>query len=178
VKRILLLGLTVSALLAPAGAHAAVPCRDKIYNEWYATGKISRTYPISCYQDALKNVPTDAKIYSNLGGDIKAAMQAAISGNDRPSSGGPSAGGSTPAPSVTGPHQVKGASTTVKSTAPPKSTDAKLRPQRLSVAPLASSTSGGGVPTPILVLGAIAILLALAGLVGAGVQTARKRRAV
>jgi hypothetical protein len=174
VKRILLLGLTAAALLAPAGAHAAVPCRDKIYNEWYATGKISTTYPIACYQDALKNVPTDAKIYSNLGGDIKAAMQAAIAGNDRPSSGG----GSAPAPTTsTGPHQVKGASKT-KVTAPPKSTDAKLRPEHLSVAPLASTSSGNGVPTPILILGALAILLALAGLVGAGLQNVRKRRAV
>ena len=168
-KRILLL-VIAAAFFVPAGAHAAVPCRDKIYNEWYATGKISTTYPISCYQDALKNVPTDAKIYSNLGGDIKAAMQAAIAGNHRPSSGGTS----NPPPVAAGPHQVKGATKT-KVTKPPKSTDAKLRPQHLSVAPLATTSSGSGVPTPILVLGALAILLALAGLVGAGVQSARKR---
>jgi hypothetical protein len=158
VKRILLLAL-VAAFFAPAGAHAAVPCRDKIYNEWYSTGKISTSYPLSCYQDALKHIPPDAKVYSNLGGDIKAAMQAAVTHS------GPAAVGSGPS-GPSGPHRVKGQSATL-------SRDGS---QPMAVAPLASSPSSG-VPTPILVLGAIAILLALAGLTGTGVQRVRKRRA-
>jgi hypothetical protein len=181
VKRILLLALTAAAMAVPAGAHAAAPCRDQIYNEWYGSGKISTTYPIECYRDALKHVPTDARIYSNLSGDIKAALQAAIARNDHPSggSGGPTAVGSGPPP-ATGPHQVKGRSATrTRPTAasPPRSDSPSLRPQPVAVAPLASTSGGGGVPTPILVLGAVAILLALAGLVGTGVQSARKRRA-
>lgn len=160
-KRILLLGLTAAALLAPAGAHAAVPCRDKIYNEWYSTGKISTRYPHSCYEDALKHVPTDARVYSNLAGDIKAAMQAAL---DHPHGGGPTAVGSGHGRPPTGPGAVKGGNVANPG-------------HKLSLAPL-SSSSGGGVPTPILVLGGIAVALALAGLIGTGVQTARKRRAV
>ena len=155
-KRILLL-VIAAAFFVPAGAHAAVPCRDKIYNDWYSTGKISTSYPVSCYRDALKNIPPDAQVYSNLSGDIKAAMQAALAHANDPSVTGPSAVGSGPS-AADGPHDVKGRSATVAS------------------APL-SSASGGGVPTPILVLGAVAILLALAGLVGSGVQTVRKRRA-
>lgn len=163
VKRILLLCLA-AAFFAPAGAHAAVPCRDKIYNEWYATGKISTSYPLSCYHDALKNIPSDAKVYSNLGGDIKAAMQVAIARAKDPGSGGPAAVGSGPgAPS--GPSSVLGNSTTTTST------------NEKALAPLSGSSSGG-VPTPILVLGAVAILLALAGLIGTGIQQAKKRRAV
>lgn len=160
-KRILLLGLALAVFAVPAGAHAAVPCRDKIYNEWYSTGKISTSYPKSCYQDALKNIPSDAGIYSNLGGDIRAAMQAAIAKQKNPGGGGPAAVGSGPSGSG-GPHGVEGNS---KTTSTP-----------LAIAPL-SSSSGGGIPTPIIVLGAIAILLALAGLAGTGVQTVRKRRA-
>jgi hypothetical protein len=161
VKRILLLGLAFAAFAVPAGAHAAVPCRDKIYNEWYSTGKISTNYPTGCYRDALSHIPPDAKIYSNLGGDIKAAMQAAIAHQNDPGGGGPTAVGSGPAASDS-PHQVKG--------------KFKTGSGPLAVAPL-SSSPGGGVPTPIIVLGAIAILLALSGLVGTGIQTARKRRA-
>jgi hypothetical protein len=164
VKRILLLGVIAAAFLVPAGAQAAAPCRDKIYNEWYSTGKISTSYPIECYRDATKHIPPDAKVYSNLGGDIKAAMQAAIARNDNPGGGGPAAVGSGPSGS-SGPRGVKGSSTTTTSTAP------------TAIAPLSSRTGGGGVPTPIIVLGVIAILLALAGLIGTGVQTARKRRA-
>ena len=173
-KRILLLALTAAALAAPAGAHGAVPCRDKIYNEWYASGKISTTYPIACYRDALKHIPTDAQIYSNLSGDIKAAMQAAIARNDSGGSGPSSVGSASAA--TTGPGQVKGRTKT--RSASPSHTDAKLRPEHLAVAPLASSPTGGGVPTPILVLGVIAILLPLAGHAGTGVQQIRKRRAV
>lgn len=167
-KRILLLGLTLAAFVVPAGAHAAVPCRDKIYNEWYASGKISTGYPRSCYQDALKHVPTDAQVYSNLGGDIRRAMQAAISRNDHPGGGGgPTSVGSGPRPAA-GPSQVKGRSQT-------GTNERLITPHPLAVAPL-SGSSGGGIPTPIIVLGVIAILLALAGLVGTGVQAAKKRR--
>lgn len=169
-KRTLLLGLTLAALLLPAGAHAAVPCRDKIYNEWYSSGKISTSYPQSCYKDALKHIPTDAKVYSNLAGDIKAAMQAAL---QHPNGGGPTSVGSGHGPGAgtgtgtgagsdpPGPHAVKGASS---------------HQDHLAAAPL-SSSSGGGVPTPILVLGGIAVALAVAGLTGTGVQRLRKRRA-
>ncbi len=164
-KRFLLLCLALSAFVVPAGAHAAVPCRDKVYNEWYSSGKISTSYPISCYQDALKHIPPDAQVYSNLGGDIRRAMQAAIARNDSGGGSGPAAVGSGPAVSSS-PHQgVKGQSQT--------GTNAT---SSVAVAPL-SGSSGGGIPTPIIVLGAIAILLALAGLTGTGVQMARKRRA-
>ena len=38
-KRLLLLSLLV-VFAVPAQAHAAAPCRDKIFNDWYADGKI------------------------------------------------------------------------------------------------------------------------------------------
>jgi hypothetical protein len=169
VKRIVLLGLTLAAFVVPAGAHAAVPCRDKVYNEWYSTGKISTSYPVSCYQDALKHVPTDAQVYSNLGGDIRRAMQVAISRHNDPGGGGPASVGSGPG-SATGLHQVKGSTKT-------GTVGGDLTPHQLAVTPLSNSSSGSGIPTPIIVLGVIAILLALAGLIGTGAQMAKKRRA-
>jgi hypothetical protein len=154
VKRILLLCLTMTALVIPAAAHGAVPCRDKIYNEWYASGKISTTYPIACYHDALANIPGDAQVYSNLGSDIKAALQGALAGTK-----GAVGHGLASTLSTTG--QTKGA--------------IKTQHDESVLAAPASATSGGGVPLPIIVLAAVAILLAGAGAVGTGVKQYRKR---
>src|SRR5262245_37392521 len=76
-KRLALVALAV-AFCVPATAKAAVPCRDRIYNDWYKDGKIASTYPIGCYRDALKHVPADARTYSSLADDIRAALQGAL----------------------------------------------------------------------------------------------------
>ncbi len=78
-KRLLLVSLLAAfAVAVPAQAHAASPCRDRIFNDWYADGKIASTYPHACYVDALRHIPTDADEYSSLREDITAAMRAAI----------------------------------------------------------------------------------------------------
>src|SRR5437870_4676696 len=74
--RLALLALAV-VFCVPATAKATVPCRDQIYNDWYKDGKIASTYPIACYRDALKHVPADARTYSSLADDIRAAEQGA-----------------------------------------------------------------------------------------------------
>jgi hypothetical protein len=154
VKRFLLLLLAVAALVLPATSQAAVPCRDKIYNEWYASGKISTTYPIACYHDALANIPGDAQVYSNLGSDIKAALQGALAGTK-----GAVGHGLASTLSTTG--QTKGA----------------IETQHDESAVAAPVGASNGVPLPIIVLGAVAILLAGAGAVGTGVKQYRKRSA-
>jgi hypothetical protein len=145
----------------PVG-HAAVPCRDRIYNEWYASGKISTTYPASCYRDALKHIPADAQVYSNLGSDIKLALQASLdrSTGKNPSRVPSSVGSGHISPIAS---QTKGA---VKTETSPNGT-----------VTLASSTTGGssGLPTPVIILGAVALMLAAAGLVGTGVRYVRRR---
>ncbi len=159
VKRILLLVLTAAAVWVPVG-NAAVPCRDHIYNEWYATGKISTSYPTSCYRDALKHIPADAQVYSNLGSDIKLALQAAI---QRSTSADPSR-----IPSSVGSGHIS-----------PIASQTKGAVKTSGSAALASDpTTGGasnGLPTPVVILGAVALLLAAAGVIGTGVRYVRKR---
>jgi hypothetical protein len=157
VKRVLLPILAVAALVLPATSPAAVPCRDKIYNQWYASGKISTTYPIACYHDALAHIPGDAQVYSNLGSDIKAALQGALNGTK-----GLVGHGLASSLSVTG--ETKGATKT-------------QHDEHVLAAPVSASNSSGGVPLPIIVLGAVAILLAAAGAVGTGFKQYRKRSA-
>jgi len=167
-KRALLIAL-VAAFAVPAHAGAAVPCRNKIFNDWYADGKIASTYPRGCYADALRHIPPDAQIYSSLADDIRAAMRAAArhqrTGKVVPAEighGFKAAAGKTVLAAQHG---------SSPGTTGPKSASA---PQAVPVA----DTSGGGssLPVPILVLGALALLLAAAGVVGGGVRYAHGRR--
>jgi hypothetical protein len=165
VKRLALIGLLVAAFW-PTAANAAVPCRNKIYNDWYADGKIATTYPISCYRDAIKHVSNDAKIYSSLVDDIKSAMRAAVERSHHekvPAQVGHGkgvnlAGGKRKTTTTTNPDT---SSTTTTS----------------SIGPGTQNTGGGGggVPTPIIILGALAIVLAIAGAAGTGLRYYRRR---
>jgi hypothetical protein len=162
-KRFLILAAVVAGLLVPATAGAAVPCRDRIYNDWYHDGRIASSYPTSCYRDALKNIPTDAKVYSSLTTDIRSAMLASLRRQQ---------GKVVPKEVGRGFKALGhgGVSGQLVSLGNPKS-------------PPNDPGTGGGIadtassaPLPILVLGGIALALAAAGAVGTGVRYARRRR--
>jgi hypothetical protein len=161
VKRLLLLVALLAVVVAlpgPAGA-ATSPCRNKIFNDWYPDGKIASTYPIACYQDALKNLPPDAAIYSSLGDDVRAAMRAAMrrsQGLKAPLQVGHGA-------KAIGAGSVKSALVSIHNSA--------HDPASSGVVATASSA-----PLPILVLGGIALALVAAGAIGVGVRHARGRR--
>lgn len=172
----LLAGAVVLSALVPASAKAAVPCRDRIYNDWYRHGKIASTYPLACYRDAIKHVPSDAAIYSSLKDDIRSALQAAIArshGKTVPNEVGH--GLVTPVSS-----QVK--STSVVKTSKSSSTATTTSPvetpstapvnqtQTIHAASAVTSSGSSGLPVPILVLGGLALLLAAVGAIGAGVR--------
>jgi hypothetical protein len=171
VKRVVLLILALAAV-APATASASVPCRDRVYNDWYADGKIATTYPIACYRDALAHVKGDALIYSSLSDDIRAAMQGALAlskGNTKvpaqigkagPASASPADHRSTS--SGTPPHDPVLERQPVSTTLPVS-----------TVAAGATSGGGSGVPVPLLVLGGLALLLTAVG--GIGVVAKRRR---
>src|ERR1700688_4795376 len=67
------------ALGAVSASKSAVPCWKRLMNDWY-TGTIKHVYPISCYTEAIKNMPTDLQIYSSAKEDIQRALQARIAG--------------------------------------------------------------------------------------------------
>jgi len=169
-KRAVLIAL-LAAFAVPAHAGAAVPCRNDVFNDWYADGKIASSYPRACYADALKHIPPDAAIYSSLADDIRAAMRASISrshGKTVPTQVGrgfTAASGKTVL--AAGEHASPG-------TSGPKSASG---PVAVSSQPVAdTSANGGGLPLPILLLGALALLLAAAGALGGAVRYAQGRR--
>lgn len=167
----LVLALAAVAASAPA-ADAKVPCRDRIYAEWDRDGKIASTYPLSCYRDALRHMPAGDSVYTSLEDDIRAALQAAV---DR-------SHGRHVAPQV-GEGLPRGLSGRLSKAAPKHREQKSMMDERMK--PLASASAasalpagdpasnGGGVPTPLVVLGAIAIALALAGAIGLAVRASR-----
>ena len=176
--RILILAATlaviVTALVSPTASSAAVPCRDRIYNDWYHDGKIASSYSTACYRDALKHIPTDAKFYSSLETDIRSAMLASF----RIQRG-------VAAPKQVGHglaaigHGAPGTGAPQLVSAPSPSSKPHDRPlggtETTAGAPVAD-TASNGTPLPILVLGGVALALAAAGAVGTGVRFARRRR--
>jgi hypothetical protein len=149
-RALILLSLVALALVAgvgvkPAAAASKPACWRVLLNDWY-DGRIDGTYPIHCYRDALKHLPSDVDTYSSAREDIQRALASARLAARR---AGRKLTGNTliqPAKNAgPGPGRKKGAGLTK----------------------LANQLDPGGpssVPVPLLVLGGLAIvLLALGG---------------
>ena len=178
-KRLLIVSLLAVGVALPAQADAGIPCRNKIFNDWNADGKVASTYPHACYVDALHNVPPDAGVYSSLRDDIAAAMRAAerqLQGQAVPKQVGH---GFAPHNVLANAHSNANTSTTKAPHDPaPAHVDPAKEPTSVkssSGAPVASSSSSGA-PLPVVLLGGLALALVAAGAVGAGVRRARSRR--
>jgi hypothetical protein len=165
-KRLLVIGLlaVAAATATSAPASASALCRNRIINQWEATGRIATTYPVSCYKQALayaRNIP-DLEVYSSLPTDIRAAMAAAIARLH----------GKHVAASVGKPFRHTN-STLVSDSGKPSSRTGPSITRPTSLASGQTSGSGGSsIPVPLLVLGGLALLLAAAGTIG----TIAKRR--
>lgn len=69
-----------TASAAPTGA----PCWRQVINEWVKYDRVSPTYPLHCYNDAISHVPNDLRQYSSIEEDILAARQQAARRGDKP----------------------------------------------------------------------------------------------
>ena len=58
-------------------ASGAMPCARRLIADW-ADGRIDHTYPITCYREAMKSLPTDLEVYSSAPEDIASALQERI----------------------------------------------------------------------------------------------------
>jgi hypothetical protein len=141
-KRLTLLTVLLASLVAlvPATASAAV-CWQELVNDYWADNRVDRTYPISCYREAMQKLPDDVQAYSDAQDDLRRALLAAIrderdSGTstwDEDQTGVPP---TPPSDDVGGP---KGFFSEVLEKLGPKNADS--------------------IPVPLLVLGSIALLL-------------------
>ncbi len=149
----------------PAAAKSAPACWKTLINDWY-DGRIDGTYPIHCYRDALKHLPTDVETYSSARDDIKQALQERITQGRKGSTG------------TTGNNNGTGSGGTGGGT----KGGGNGRPFRHggnASGPIGDAFNGtkpgsaDSVPIPLIVLGAVALLLMAAG--GAGFFARRMR---
>ena len=172
VLRVVLMCCLASAAV-PLGAHAttrataAAPCWKRLLNDWY-DGTINNRYPIPCYQQAISHLPADLRIYGSARDDILAAKAAALQNkNAPPEKNNPNTSADATSTTTTTTKTVtKNGHTTTTSTVlvvpvqttPPKKTGGiggaldKLNPG-----------NPDSFPLPLLILGALAILLVIAG---------------
>lgn len=72
----LLVAMVVGGGATAIPADAATPCWKRLINDWY-DGRIDRTYPASCYRQAIKNLPEDVDAYSTAREDLERALLSA-----------------------------------------------------------------------------------------------------
>ena len=169
----------------PAPAEAATPCWKLLLNDWY-DGRIDQTYAVHCYRDALKHLPSDVQTYSSAHDDILRALQSAITKQKSqhknvsettlvpPQSGGGGGGGGTSTGTGSGSGGNGGATTTTST-----STTTNGQPGRDENGGLAGSVGSddpSSIPTPLLILGGLALLLVAAGAAGLIAKRIQSRR--
>jgi hypothetical protein len=144
-----------SASAAPAATTTATnTCWQEVVNDWlHHNGQIKNTYAVPCYTQALQhlNAYADIKGYSNIIDDIHRALLAAIHqdrGGGPPTSGPSSSNG----PSNNGPGNTS------------TGTASHDRGWVQSIANRLGPGNANSIPLPLVVLGALALLLLLAAI--------------
>jgi hypothetical protein len=143
----------VAVLLAAAPASAAKSCGRQVIDDWYDNGRVDRTYPLQCYDDAIEALPPDVRDYSSAKEDIQRALQFRLRGEaPPPARTDPSPGGTSSNPKKPPKNQTTAAS--------PKNENPPLAAGEVD------TDSASSVPIPLLVLAALALLLIAGGSAG------------
>jgi hypothetical protein len=159
----------------PAAAKSTPPCWKTLINDWY-DGRIDSTYPIHCYREALNHLPTDVETYSSARDDIRQALQERITQSHKGggaaggssgggTSGGGTSGGGTNGGGTSGGGNGNGSGGTKNTSGPIGDAFNSTKPG-----------SADSVPIPLIVLGAVALLLMAAGAAGFVARRMRTRR--
>jgi hypothetical protein len=143
--------LVPAAQASPASLQQATSnCWLQVINDWLDNNQVDRVYAIPCYTQAIQKLSSYSDIagYSSAIDDIRRAELAAIR-QDR-SNGGPGGGSSGPSgpgggPPGSGPSNPSG-------------------PTHHTFIGIPGPSSATSIPLPLIVLGALAILLALSAL--------------
>ena len=152
----------VGTAARPAPAQAATPCWKLLLNDWY-DGRIDQTYSVHCYKDALKHLPADVQTYSSAHDDILRALQTAIAKQQK--SNKPVSETTPVPPSGAG---SSGSGTTTTTGGGNQGND--------GLAGTVSADDPSSIPTPLLILGGLALLLVAAGAAGLIAKRIQARR--
>jgi hypothetical protein len=181
-----------TAQAASAKSSAKTPCWKTLINDWY-DGRIDHAYPVHCYKDALKHLPSDVRTYSDAYDVISRALASATrgkkhvnvnalvpppgSGGGTTTGGGKTGGGKTGG-GKTGGGKKRGTTTTVTTTpVVPGSTPQGNAGLFGDATSRLGSSRADAVPIPLLVLAGLALLLVAAGGAGLVARRLQGRRA-
>ena len=148
------LAATLALMVSAAPASAKTPCWKNVIGDWYVDGRVDGTYPISCYQQAIQNLPEDVRSYADAASEIRRAMLDRLRHGDEPARG-----------------------KSKRSVAPITFSDKSGEPPQGPVSRLVDKigpSNADSVPLPLLVLAGIAFLLLAAA---AGSFVARRLQA-
>jgi hypothetical protein len=164
-----LLAAFVALFVTAAPAAAAESCGRKVVDDWF-DGRIDGTYELHCYNDAIKILPRDVRVYSSAEDDIRRALQAATRGKPAPPNRG--SGGSTETPPDAG-----DPTETSETTGTPPSSGPGDPPSETVATPPVETESASSVPIPLLILAGLALLLVAGGSAGYVIRRIQARRA-
>src|SRR5437879_1731209 len=74
---VLLAAIFAGAFSLAAPARAASPCAAAVIKDW-DNGRLDASYAPACYQEALRELPEDIRIYSSAEDDINRALIASL----------------------------------------------------------------------------------------------------
>jgi hypothetical protein len=164
--------LTVLVTAAPA---MAASCGKEVVNDWYDNGRVDKIYPLACYREAIRILPTDVIDYSNAKEEIGRALAYAKQGQGDPGSK-PAGTSTTPTattpttstPTATTPQATTGSATTTSQTVttPKPGTTGSATPPLTEAGGSVDTSGPSSVPVPLIVLGGLAVLLLAAGSAG------------
>jgi hypothetical protein len=138
-----------------------------LLNDWY-DGRIDHVYPVHCYREAIKHLPSDVSTYSSAHDDILRALQSAIASEQKAHK---KVSASTPVPPVPENKPPNSGSGGNDTNSPSGGGGEPGRNTGGGLASEVSSSSPSSVPTPLIVLAVLALVLVAAG--GAGVLAKR-----
>ena len=159
-----LAALALGAAAQPAVAKTA--CWKQVIDDWHDhNGRITGTYELHCYREAIAHVPEDLRVYTGIVEDIQSARQQASRvtrsltvHNPNANQNGTGSGSGTSSETETAKKQAA---------SEPHRAVFKQAFDKLG------SRDADTVPLPLLILAALSLLLIAAG--GAGLVTRRVR---
>ena len=172
-----ILAFASNATAAPSTQAAPnVACWKRLLNDWY-DGRIDRAYPLRCYREAIANLPEDVKVYADAEADIRRAMLAAVRQSKKDTGKEPTL--ATPLPPASTPKPPSSPPPPAPSTGGTKAPATPVDPNNPDDGVIAgpetittgATRSSDTLPLPLLVLGALALLL----LAAAGFGVVNKR---
>ena len=151
--------------VAAQPAVAKTPCWKQVIDDWHDhNGRITQTYALHCYREAIAHVPEDLRVYTGIVEDIQSARQQASRVTRSLTSVNPNA---NPNGTNSGTTSSETESAKKQAASEPHRAVFKQAFDKLG------SRDADTVPLPLLILAALSLLLIAAG--GAGLVTRRVR---